>query len=248
MEENKLLYGDARAVDYPLQEINKEELLNRYRQQQNAMQPYVNALQSYLNNYDAMVRNKQNADRFWQGASSLTGNQAWSKMSENFNPLKTEADRINILKSIAEEKMKQTAGEDELIGNAYIAQMAGLPPESALGSKDVFKAVSPIMSSMNALRGKMYSADRSIDRAKLLNDAKIQIAQMNNARAMAIAKGTWSTQKEIAFNRDKANMQRALVQAIGFGADPSQLLGTTNALNLTDVDIEALQKYMDGDL
>lgn len=248
MEENKLLYGDAKTIDYPLPQINKEELLSRYRQQQDEMQPYVNALQSYLNNYDAMVRNKQNADRFWQGASSLTGNQAWSKIAENYNPLKIEADRINILKSIAEEKLKRTQGEDELMGNAYIAQMAGLPPESALGSKDIFKAISPIMSSMNALRGKMYSADRSIDRAQLLNDAKIQIAKMNNARAMAIAQGTWSTQKEIAFNRDKANMQRALVSSLGFQQDPSQFLGATNALGLTKVDLKALQEYMDGDL
>lgn len=246
--DEELLFGEAKDNGYVIPEVDRERLLNRYQQQQSELQPYREALQNYLNNYDALIKKNYNAQRYLTALSGLTKNAGYRDMAKDINPVATEAQKLQLMRQIAEEKIKQTTGEDELLGNAYIAQQAGMSPYVALGSKDVFKTISPIMSSMNALRGKMYSADRSIDRAKLLNDARIKVAQMNNARAMAIAQGTWNTQKEIAFNRDKANMQRALVQAIGFGADPSQLLGTTNSLGLTDVDIQALQKYMDGDL
>lgn len=246
--DEQLLFGEAKDNGYVVPEIDRERLLNSYQQQQSELQPYREALQNYLNNYDALIKKNYNTQRYLTALSGLTKNAGYRDIGKDINPINTEAQKLQLMRQIAEEKMKQTAGEDELLGNAYIAQQAGMSPYVALGSKDVFKAISPIMSSMNALRGKMYSADRSIDRAKLLNDAKIKIAQMNNARAMAVAQGTWSTQKEIAFNRDKANVQRALISALGFQQDPSQFLGATNSLGLTKVDIEALQKYIDGDI
>lgn len=244
MEENKILYGDVETKQEAIPELDVEELLKRYNAYQQEMQPYREGLQDYINQYNDLQKQAFNRDRYLAGVAGWTGNQNFANMMGKYSPANMEANRLQLVKELANQNIEKEKGIDEMIGNASIAQSLGLRPEVALGGASLLKSLAPVMSSANALKGRIYSADISLERAKLINASKEKIAQMNNNRAMAIAQGTWSTQKEIAFNRDKANLQRAMVTALGFGTDPTDLFGATNAMDLTNIDINRLNDLL----
>ena len=244
-EQTDVITEGAVSEDIPNDKL--QLLLDFYNKQQQNLDPYRKDLEAYINNYNNYARQKFNMDRYLAGIAGWSGNQNFGRMIGNYDPAEVEEKRLALMNKLAQEKSEEIAGPSRLIGNAYIAQAAGLPIEAALGDKDVFKAISPIMSSLNTLRGRRYTADTNLERTKLANDVKMKIANLNNNRAMQIALGTWNTQKEIAHNRDITNLQRAMITSIGMGADPHELANYANALGATNINIEQLNKLLNND-
>lgn len=220
--------------------IDMDELLKNIKGQQDIRQEYIDDLQKLYNRTGTYNARDIGANMLTRGLDSFYGIDVFNKPLQNRGWTEANTRKANLLDKISKAKLDNYNLGQDVLGNAYIAQSIGLPPEVALGNANLLKSIAPVLSSMNALKGKTYAADVSLERARLINASKEKIAQMNNNRAMAIAQGTWSTQKEIAFNRDKANLQRAMVTALGFGADPADLFGSTNVMGITNVDTNML--------
>lgn len=223
-------------------------LIKEYTSQQQEMQkPYLNALEDYLNNYNKYNNATRNAQRFYTALAGLSGNQGYRDLAKQYDVSKIEADKVNLIKALQEAKTKSQNVLYENIGNVKLAEAMGLSPEVGLASPNMLKSLSPVLSSMNALAGRKYTADTGLEKARMYTQSREAIARMNNRRALEIAQGTWNNQKEIAYQRNKNNIERAIVQGLGFGVNPAQLLGATNALgytNITDEQLNALGNLM----
>lgn len=114
------------------------QAINDYIQQlKDINQPYVEALQNYYNKYPNMLDQAQRAARFWQGVSSLTGNNNWAKMANYYNPITNEANKINTIKTLQDAQASNVNAINEIIGNLAMAQEMGLSPEAAFANKNL---------------------------------------------------------------------------------------------------------------
>lgn len=152
-------------------------------------QPYINAINSYYGNYNDMLDKARRAQRYWQGIASITGNQNWSKIADNYNPLKAEADKLGLTKQIQEAQAGDVNSINEMMGNLAMAQELGLPPEAAFANKNLLTAMSmkdrdkvklEIALANNLV--KKYGIDRNYARAiaqqAMKNQAALEVANV----------------------------------------------------------------------
>lgn len=224
--------------------FNMDDILSKAREQQAINEEYIKGLQKLYNRAGAYNLRDVGANMLTRGLDRYYNIDVFNKPLQNRGWTEANKYKTDLLGKLQQAKLANYDLGADTIGNAYIAQAIGLPPEAALGSKEIFKAISPVLSSMNALQGRRYAADISLERTRLVNDAKIKMTNLNNARAMAIAQGTWNTQKEIAYNRDKVNLQRSLISALGFNQNPAQLLNAANAIGAVSVDPNQLNTLL----
>ena len=212
-----------------------DKLLELYNKRLDLNKPYIEQLQNYVNSYGDYQRQAFNRDRYLAGIAGWSGNDNFAKLMGRYNPAEIEATRLDLMNKLLQTQSGELSGADELIGRATLAEAAGLPIEAALADKDTFKAMSPIMSSINALRGKTYSTD-------INSRTKLQIAKMNLEGMLQRAKYAGDVRLQVAATNALANVNRALINSMGFsGATASDIGNVYNQLGYTPIDVSELQ-------
>lgn len=212
-----------------------DKLLELYNRRLGLNKPYIEQLQNYVDNYGDYQRQAFNRDRYLAGIAGWSGNDNFARMMGKYNPAEIEATRLDLMNKLLQTQSGELGGADELIGRAALAEAAGLPIEAALADKDTFKAMSPIMSSINALRGKTYSTD-------INSRTKLQVAKMNLEGMLQRAKMAGDVRLQVAATNALANVNRALINSMGFsGATASDIGNVYNQLGYTPIDVSELQ-------
>ena len=201
---------------------NYQDVLEAYNKQYEAQQPYLEALGNYINNYkglqeDAMIRDRGNV-----ALAGLTGNAGYNQLVGRYNPATIEADRINLLNTLANIEAQRAGGLNELIGNMAIAEEMGLPIESAFGNKNLLTALTAYNKALYGLEGKKYTADRNYE-ARVIDtiyDNQIKLALQNNNIQLA---------RELQNAKNMNRIQTALIGQSGFG-DIDNIIRIANAL------------------
>lgn len=124
------------------QQLANLKAINDYIEQLKEInRPYVDALQSYLDNYNNMLRERQRASRYWQGAAALTGDQNWARLGEQYNPLTNEVNRLSAIKQLQDAKAGDINAINEVMGNMALAKEMDLPYETAFANKNLLTAL-----------------------------------------------------------------------------------------------------------
>ena len=213
-----------------------DKLLELYNKRLELNKPYLEQLQNYTDNYRELQRQAYLRDVQRAGINDyIHGTNTASQLLGKYNPAEIEATRLDLMNKLLQTQSGELGGADELIGRAALAEAAGLPIEAALADKDTFKAMSPIMSSINALRGKTYSTDVN-------SRTKLQIAKMNLEGMLQRAKMAGDVRLQVAATSALANVNRALINSMGFsGATASDIGNVYNQLGYTPIDVSELQ-------
>lgn len=167
-------------------------------------EPYLKGLASYLKNYDKYWRNYLGLKRYYAGLSNMSGDRVFNEVPNGLDPRDIEATRLDLYKKLADDKLAIENQQRQLRGNIDLAKALGYPARAAFASKDMLNAFS------NAkLAESRIKATEAIAQLKADNDAKI--AEMNNRRAMEVAKlnGVNALQR-VQFQQNEANYRKAL--------------------------------------
>ena len=212
-----------------------DKLLEAYERRLSVNQPYMNALWQYIENYPEMQRAAMNRDKWLTGVSILSGSPEFKNMIGKYNPADIEATRLDLLNKLLQTKANELSGMDELIGRAALTKTGNLPIEAALADKDTFKAMSPILSSINALKGRTYTTD-------INNQTKLQIAKMNLEGMLYRAKMNNDAAAQRVIANQLGNVNRALITSMGFnGVSPVGLADVYNQMGYGKLDTSNLQ-------
>lgn len=212
-----------------------DKLLEAYERRLSLNQPYMNALWQYIENYPEMQRAAMNRDKWLTGVSILSGSPEFKNMMGKYNPADIEATRLDLLNKLLQTKASELSGMDELIGRAALTKTGNLPIEAALADKDTFKAISPILSSINALKGRTYTTD-------INNQTKLQIAKMNLEGMLWKAKMNNDAAAQRVIANQLGNVNRALITSMGFnGVSPVGLADVYNQMGYGKLDTSNLQ-------
>ena len=192
----------------------------------------LNSVGNYINNYDKLQSNAYEFNRFNTALAGLSGNQGYKNLK--YNPAEIEATRLDLLNKMLQAKAGRMSAEDDLLGKIAWARDYGMSPEIALLDKDTFKAMSPIISSYNALKGRTYNTD-------INSQTKLQIAKMKLEGDMAIAKINRDVRAQVAIGNQLANVNRALINSMGFnGVSPAGLADIYNQMGYGTIDTSNL--------
>ena len=191
-------------------QTNEEDIkyLNDYiTQLRDINQPYIDELKKYYNNYYKMLDRAQRAQGYWQGIAGLTGNQNWTKLADIYNPLTTEANRVNLVKQIQDAQTGDINAINEIMGNLAIADDLGLPPESVFANKNLLTAMS------------MKDRERTKLEIALANNlVKTYGIDKNYARALAV---------QALRNQGALDVANINAQAFGYGGNYQAAPGLT---------------------
>jgi len=150
-------------------------------------QPYLTALQNYYNNYYKMLDKAQRANRFWQGVSSLTGNQKWADIADYYNPLMTEANKIQYLKQAQDIQAANMNAINEAMGDIAIAKELELPAETAFANKNLLTALTANRRRLTDWdKARLYDATKRYGYDSALNRA-LAVQNLRNQGNLAVA-------------------------------------------------------------
>lgn len=230
------------VVEQPQQSVpqsgNLQDVLALYQSQLGANQPYLEALQNYLNNYDDIMNQSRRQQRYWAGAAGFTGNDAYRDLAKSYSPEQVEANRVQLIKALAEAKQGNIGELNKLIGNAKTAMSMGLPAEAGLASKDMLNALVNLQRSKDLLEGKRYTADVGYEGKRygadtnlygrqyasdLALQGRMYQATLDNQIRMAIAQGRMDVARELANEKNRATLQAAMLNNLPYAMDPSVL-------------------------
>ena len=239
------------VVDQPQQSGNLQDVLALYQAQLGANQPYLEALQNYLNNYDDIMNQSRRQQRYWAGAAGFTGNDAYRDLAKSYSPEQVEANRVQLIKALAEAKQGNIGELNKLVGNAKTAMSMGLPAEAGLASKDMLNALVNLQRSRDLLEGKRYTADVGYEGKRYGADAnlygrqyasdlalqgRMYQATLDNQIRIAIAQGRMDLARELANEKNRATLQATMLNNIPYAMDPSVLYNANimmgNPLNM----------------
>lgn len=242
---------DMTAVQQPQQSGNLQDVLALYQAQLGANKPYLEALQNYLNNYDDIMNKSRKQQRYWAGAAGFTGNDAYRDLAKSYSPEQVEANRIQLIKALAEAKQGNIGELNKLIGNAKTAMSMGLPAEAGLASKDMLNALVNLQRSRDLLEGKRYTADIGYEGKRYGADAnlygrqyasdlalqgRMYQATLDNQIRIAIAQGRMDVARELANEKNRVTLQAAMLNNLPYAMDPSVLYNANmmmgNPLNI----------------
>ena len=239
------------VVDQPQQSGNLQDVLALYQTQLGANQPYLEALQNYLNNYDDIMNQSRRQQRYWAGAAGFTGNDAYRDLAKSYSPEQVEANRVQLIKALAEAKQGNIGELNKLVGNAKTAMSMGLPAEAGLASKDMLNALVNLQRSRDLLEGKRYTADVGYEGKRYGADAnlygrqyasdlalqgRMYQATLDNQIRIAIAQGRMDLARELANEKNRATLQATMLNNLPYAMDPSVLYNANimmgNPLNM----------------
>ena len=230
---------------------NLQDVLALYQAQLGANQPYLEALQNYLNNYDDIMNQSRRQQRYWAGAAGFTGNDAYRDLAKSYSPEQVEANRVQLIKALAEAKQGNIGELNKLVGNAKTAMSMGLPAEAGLASKDMLNALVNLQRSRDLLEGKRYTADVGYEGKRYGADAnlygrqyasdlalqgRMYQATLDNQIRIAIAQGRMDLARELANEKNRVTLQAAMLNNLPYAMDPSLLYNANmmmgNPLNM----------------
>lgn len=252
---NQQLPQQDMVVEQPQQSVpqsgNLQDVLALYQAQLGANQPYLEALQNYLNNYDEIMNQSRKQQRYWAGAAGFTGNDAYRDLAKSYSPEQVEANRVQLIKALAEAKQGNIGELNKLVGNAKTAMSMGLPAEAGLASKDMLNALVNLQRSRDVLEGKRYTADVGYEGKRYGADAnlygrqytsdlalqgRMYQATLDNQIRMAIAQGRMDVARELANEKNRVTLQAAMLNNLPYALDPSVLYNANmmmgNPLNM----------------
>ena len=239
------------VAEQPQQSGSLQDVLALYQAQLGANQPYLEALQNYLNNYDDIMNQSRRQQRYWAGAAGFTGNDAYRDLAKSYSPEQVEANRVQLIKALAEAKQGNIGELNKLVGNAKTAMSMGLPAEAGLASKDMLNALVNLQRSRDLLEGKRYTADVGYEGKRYGADAnlygrqyasdlalqgRMYQATLDNQIRIAIAQGRMDVARELANEKNRVTLQAAMLNNLPYAMDPSLLYNANmmmgNPLNI----------------
>lgn len=194
--------------------IDLNGMLDRYRRQQELQKPYIEGLQNLINNYNNLQRNAFNLDRYFTGLAGWSGNDRWADFGKRYNPITTEATKLDLLNKLAQGQIGIDDIENEMRGNIALAQQAGIDPRVAMANPKLVNALASIENAKTSAAARRYVADQNKE-GKLIgiySNAMIQKAKQE---------GNWDLALRLQEMRNDGRLQSAIVNAVSFGADPS---------------------------
>lgn len=194
--------------------IDLSRLEDRYKRQQELQKPYIEGLQNLINNYNDLQRNAMNLDRYYTGLAGWSGNDRWADFGKRYNPITTEATKLDLLNKLAQGQIGIDNLENEMRGNIALAQQAGVDPNVAMANPKLFSALASIENAKTSAEARKYVADQNRDArlAGIYSNAMIQKAKQD---------GNYDLALRLQSMRNDGRLQSAIVNAISFGADPS---------------------------
>ena len=239
------------VAEQPQQSGSLQDVLALYQAQLGANKPYLEALQNYLNNYDDIMNQSRRQQRYWAGAAGFTGNDAYRDLAKSYSPEQVEANRVQLIKALAEAKQGNIGELNKLVGNAKTAMSMGLPAEAGLASKDMLNALVNLQRSRDILEGKRYTADLGYEGKRYGADAnlygrqyasdlalqgRMYQATLDNQIRIAIAQGRMDIARELANEKNRVTLQAAMLNNLPYAMDPSLLYNANmmmgNPLNI----------------
>lgn len=194
--------------------IDLNGMLDRYRRQQELQKPYIEGLQNLINNYNNLQRNAFNLDRYFTGLAGWSGNDRWADFGKRYNPITTEATKLDLLNKLAQGQIGIDDIENEMSGNIALAQQAGIDPRVAMANPKLVNALASIENAKTSAAARRYAADAS-------KEAKLTGIYSNAMIQKAKQEGNWDLALRLQEMRNDGRLQSAIVNAVSFGADPS---------------------------
>lgn len=239
------------VAEQPQQSGNLQDVLALYQAQLGANQPYLEALQNYLNNYDDIMNQSRRQQRYYSAVYGMTDNDAYKDLAKTYSPEQVEANRVQLIKALAEAKQGNIGELNKLVGNAKTAMSMGLPAEAGLASKDILNALVNLQRSRDLLEGKLYTADLGYEGKRYGADAnlygrqyasdlalqgRMYQATLDNQIRIAIAQGRMDVARELANEKNRVTLQAAMLNNLPYVMDPSLLYNANikmgNPLNI----------------
>jgi hypothetical protein len=194
--------------------IDLNGMLDRYRRQQELQKPYIEGLQNFINNYNDLQRNAFNLDRYFTGLAGWSGNDRWADLGKRYNPITTEATKLDLLNKLAQGQIGIEDIENEMRGNIALAQQAGIDPRVAMANPKLVNALASIENARTSAAARRYVADQN-------REAKLAGIYSNAMIQKAKQEGNWDLALRLQEMRNDGRLQSAIVNAVSFGADPS---------------------------
>lgn len=194
--------------------IDLNGILDRYRRQQELQKPYIEGLQNLINNYNNLQRNAFNLDRYFTGLAGWSGNDRWADFGKRYNPITTEATKLDLLNKLAQGQIGIDDIENEMSGNIALAQQAGIDPRVAMANPKLVNALASIENAKTSAAARRYVADAS-------KEAKLTGIYSNAMIQKAKQDGNWALALKLQEMKNDGRLQSAIVNAVSFGADPS---------------------------
>jgi hypothetical protein len=127
----------ASRQDADTQQANINAINDYISKLQEINQPYIESLQKFADNYDDLYNQNQLYNRRMRDLSAITGSPLWYQSAKDFNPLETEATKIDLQKKIQDAQAGDLNAINEIMGNLAMAEEMGLPPEAAFANKNL---------------------------------------------------------------------------------------------------------------
>lgn len=199
-------------------------MIDRYKRQQELQKPYIEGLQNLINNYNNLQRNAMNLDRYFTGLAGWSGNDRWADFGRRYNPITTEATKLDLLNKLAQGQIGIDDIENEMRGNIALAQQAGIDPRIAMANPKLVNALASIENAKTSAEARKYVADqnRETKLAGIYSNAMIQKAKQE---------GNWDLALKLQAMRNDGRLQSAIVNAVSFGADPSVIYSALQGYN-----------------
>lgn len=194
--------------------VDLNGLLDRYRRQQELQKPYIEGLENLINNYNNLQRNAFNLDRYFTGLAGWSGNDRWADLGKRYNPITTEATKLDLLNKLAQGQIGIDDIENEMSGNIALAQQAGIDPRVAMANPKLVNALASIENAKTSAAARRYVADQA-------REARLANIQSNAMIQKAKQEGNWALALRLQEMRNDGRLQSAIVNAVSFGADPS---------------------------
>ena len=205
--------------------IELDGMIDRYKRQQELQKPYIEGLQNLIDNYNNLQRNAMNLDRYFTGLAGWSGNDRWADFGRRYNPITTEATKLDLLNKLAQGQIDIDDIENEMRGNIALAQQAGIDPRVAMANPKLVNALASIENAKTSAEARKYVADqnRETKLAGIYSNAMIQKAKQE---------GNWDLALKLQAMRNDGRLQSAIVNAVSFGADPSIIYSTLQKYNI----------------
>lgn len=194
--------------------VELDGMIDRYKRQQELQKPYIEGLQNLIDNYNNLQRNAMNLDRYFTGLAGWSGNDRWADFGRRYNPITTEATKLDLLNKLAQGQIGIDDIENEMRGNIALAKQAGIDPRVAMANPKLVNALASIENAKTSAEARKYVADQN-------REAKLAGIYSNAMIQKAKQEGNWDLALKLQAMRNDGRLQSAIVNAVSFGADPS---------------------------
>lgn len=199
-------------------------MIDRYKRQRELQKPYIEGLQNLIDNYNNIQRNAMNLDKYFTGLAGWSGNDRWADFGRRYNPITTEATKLDLLNKLAQGQIGIDDIENEMRGNIALAQEAGIDPIVAMANPKLVNSLASIENARILADSRKYVADQN-------REAKLAGIYSNAMIQKAKQEGNWDLALKLQAMRNDGRLQSAIVNAVSFGADPSIIYSALQGYN-----------------